>query len=200
MLRKILILFLFSTGLFFSVSGQDFIKEDTPPPKEKPTWKDRLIYGGNFWFNFGNVRSVDISPMVGYILKPRLTVGTYLFYNYYENRFYNFSTDLYGVRPYAQLTLVKNINEALNIQSPTQTAIIMQGESEFLSLNKNLFASSPIFAPEANRIWVNSILIGGGIRQSNGGKAGLYFLVMWNISNNLYYPYGNPVLRFGFNF
>jgi len=200
MLRKILILSLFFSGLYFSASGQDFIKEDTPPNQEKPEWTDRIIYGGNFWFGFGNVRSVDISPMVGYIVKPRLTIGTYLFYNYYENRFYNFNTDLYGIRPYAQLTLIKNINEVLSIQSPTQTSIIMQGESEFLSLNKNLFASSPIFVPEANRIWINSILIGGGIRQSNGGKAGMYFLIMWNISNNLYYPYSNPVLRFGFNF
>ncbi len=200
MLRKILILSLFSIGLFFSVFGQDFIKEEIPPSSQKTEWKNRIIYGGNLWFGFGNVWSVDISPMVGYILKPRLTVGTYLFYNYYENRFYHFSTNLYGIRPYVQLTVIKNINEVLNIQSPTQTAIIMQGESEFLSLNKNLFASSPIFVPEANRIWINSTLIGGGIRQSNGGKAGLYFLVMWNISNNLYYPYGNPVLRFGFNF
>ncbi len=202
MIKKLFILTIIFSGFVFSSYGQDFIKEDTPPApeKQKPEWKDRLIYGGNLWFSFGTVRSVDISPMIGYIVKPRLTIGTYLFYNYYENRYYNFSTDIYGFRPYAQLTLIKNINDALSIRSSTQTGIILQGETEFMSLNKNLFASSPIFVPDANRIWVNSILVGGGIRQTAGGKSGMYLLLMWNISNSLYYPYGNPIIRFGFNF
>ena len=202
MKKKLFILVIVFLGLGFSSFGQDFIKEEPPPAtdKQKPEWKDRLIYGGNLWFSFGNVRSVDISPMIGYIVKPRLTVGTYLFYNYYESIDYNFSTDIYGFRPYAQFTLIKDINEIFNSQSSTETGIVLQGETEFMSLNKNLFASSPIFVPDANRILVNSILVGGGIRQTAGGKAGMYLLLMWNISNNLYYPYGNPIIRFGFNF
>ncbi len=202
MIKKLAILIFFLYGFTLSSSGQDFIKEDaTPVQKEqKPEWKDRLIYGGNLWFSFGTLRSVDISPMIGYIVKPRFTVGAYLFYNYYKNQYYNFSTDIYGFRPYAQFTLIKDINKPLSIQSSTMTGIILQGETEFMSLNKNLFISSPIFVPDANRIWVNSILIGGGIRQSAGGKASMVLLLMWNISNTLYYPYGNPIIRFGFNF
>lgn len=202
MIKKIFILIIIFSGITFLSFGQDFIKNEPPPETkaQKPEWKDRLIFGGNFWFGFGNIRNIDISPMVGYIVKPHLTVGTYLFYNYYEDRYWNFSTDLYGFRPYVQLTLIKNINEALNIQSPTQTGIILQGETEFMSLNRNLFASSPIFVSDANRIWINSILLGGGIRQTAGGKSGITLLLMWNISNPVYYPYGNPVIRFGFNF
>ena len=202
MKKKLFILVIIFFGLRFYSIGQDFIKEDPPSvtDNQKPEWKDHLIYGGNLWFSFGTVRSVDISPMIGYIVKPRLTTGIYFFYNYYENVYYDFSTDLYGFRPYIQLTAIKDINETLNIQSSTETGIVFQGETEFMSLNKNLFASSPIFVPGANRIWINSILVGGGIRQTNGGKSGMYLLLMWNVSNALYYPYGNPIIRFGFNF
>ncbi len=202
MKKKLFILVIVFCGVIFSSYGQDFIKEDTPPAqeKQKPNWKDRLIYGGNLWFSFGTIRSVDISPMIGYIIKPRVIAGTYLFYNYYENMYYNFSTDLYGFRPYIQVTLIKDINEALNTLSSNETSIVLQGETEFMSLNKNLFSSYPIFVTDANRIWINSIFVGGGIRQTAGGKSGMYLLLMWNISNNLYYPYGNPIIRFGFNF
>ena len=189
---------LFISGIF----AQDFIQDEQPPQaqKEKPDWKKRLIYGGNLWFSFGSVRTVDISPMIGYFVKPRLIAGNYFFYNYFEDLYYNFHTDIYGLRPYIQFIAINNINDVLNIDSPVETGIVLQGESEFMSLNSNLFAGSPILIGDAKRIWVNSIFIGGGIRQSAGGKSGMFLLILWNISNPVYYPYGNPVIRFGFNF
>lgn len=203
MIKTLLILLILLSGTIMSSYGQDFIKEEVPvdTSRHNSPLKDRIIFGGNFWFSFGNVRSVELSPMIGYIVVPnKLIVGTYVFYNYYENRFYNFNTDMYGLRPYAQFVLIKDINQTLNINSRTQTAIILHGENEMMSLNKNLFQSSPIITPESNRILVNSIFIGGGIRQTAGGKAGMYLVVLWNITESPYYPYASPVIRFGFNF
>ncbi len=202
-IKKLLILTIAFSSLTFSTFAQDFIQEETPKDnsKQKPDLSDRMIYGGNFWFGFGNVRSIEISPMVGYFLKPeKIIVGTSFFYNYYENRFYNFSTDMYGLRPFVQYFLIKDINETLNINTPTETAIILHCENEMMSLNKNLFQSSPLITPDANRILVNSVFIGGGIRQSAGTKAGMFLVILWNLSQNPYYPYASPIIRFGFNF
>ncbi|HIE15362.1 MAG TPA: hypothetical protein EYP69_00380 [Bacteroidales bacterium] len=199
--KKIVISIALFLGFTIVSLGQDFIKEDAnlPEKSKEASWKDRIIFGGNFWFGFGNIRNIDISPMVGYMIRPRLIAGVYLFYNYYEDKYWNFKTDLYGFRPYAQVILIKNINEALNIYSLTKTSIVFQAETEFMSLNKNL-TTLPIITTDADRIWVNSILLGGGIRQTAGKKSSFTFLIMWNISNYIYYPYGNPVIRVGFNF
>jgi hypothetical protein len=47
------------------------------------------------------------------------------------------------------------------------------------------------------REWVSSFLIGAGYRQWIGQNAFVGITVLWNILDNLYYPYPNPIFRIG---
>ncbi len=60
--------------------GQKSI-EDTPPLKE------RLFYGGNFGLQFGSITDIQVSPVVGIWLLPRLNVAVGPNYRYYRDIF-----------------------------------------------------------------------------------------------------------------
>ena len=53
---------------------------------------------------------------------------------------------------------------------------------------------------KGNRIWIDNLLMGVGLRQPIGEKASIYLLVLWDVTQNEYSPHVNPVIRVGFSF
>lgn len=164
----------------------------TPPPAKTPatsktlppySLKDHLVYGGNIGLNFGNVTSINISPMVGYKVTDKFTPGIGITYNYIRFNYQGYRSEaihIYGGSIWARYALFENI--------------FLHGEYEALNGEWDPYVR-PGF-----RYNLNSLLVGAGYRQSFGNLAS-YVLLLYNITYTEDSPYPNPlILRVGFGF
>lgn len=183
--RKALLIALL-TALCLMVWGQD-----------KPAWKDRLFYGGSFGLSVGSITWIEVSPIVGYRLIPRVSAGIGGTYIYYKNNFYGTQgTGIYGGNIFATVVLIKNLGDMMNMQSSTN--LFLHGELEFLSLDRSFFENP---GPEATgRFMVNNMWVGPGIKQRIGERTGVYLMVLFNLNETVYSVYSNPTIRMGFVF
>ena len=55
--------------------------------EEKPPLRERLFFGGNFGLQFGTVTNIEISPLAGIYLTPRLAVGPGIRYEYFKSNY-----------------------------------------------------------------------------------------------------------------
>jgi len=51
---------------------------------------------------------------------------------------------------------------------------------------------------ESQRHWVNSLYVGGGLYQSLGGRGFATITVLYDVFEDEYSPYNNPLIRIGF--
>jgi len=87
---------------------------------------------------------------------------------------------MFGGRGYARYYVFRNL--------------FVQGEYELLNFDAlNTFG-------DTDRVTVHSYFIGGGYRQWIGQKAFMSVVVLWNLNENPYYPYSNPIFRIGAGF
>ncbi|MEA3445075.1 MAG: hypothetical protein U9R19_10165 [Bacteroidota bacterium] len=191
--------------LVSNVSGQFITEDDSAKPKRKIS--DRLVIGGNFGLSFGRIDYVEISPKVGYKVKPRFVTGIGIKYIYYHEDIeylvngnlysYENKSMVYGGSFWGQYTLLENLNESLGINIGD---IVAYAEIEQLNVEVyNINPGTGFYEPDG-RAWVTSTLIGGGIYQPIGRRSGIYLLILYNLTDELFSPYENPVIRIGFNF
>ena len=78
---------------------------------------DRLFFGGNFGLMFGTITNIEISPLVGYYITPRLAAGTGIRFEYYRDKGYYapYHTTIFGGNVFSRYTIIKNLGEGLNI-------------------------------------------------------------------------------------
>lgn len=144
---------------------------------------ERIFFGGNFGFQFGNITNIEVSPLVGYRVTNDFSIGTGITYIYFKQQFDNFpdfETNIYGYRLFARHTI--------------QQQFYAQAEYENLSLE--------FFNPNdgnTRREWVPGILVGGGFFQPIGRNAGFVIAAFYNvIYDDLRSPYNSPwVFRIG---
>src|SRR5438045_3447622 len=85
-------LIFFAFGFFEPVKAQRYKKkppvENADEPARDSTARqkffDRLVFGGNLVAGFGSSTYIDISPLVGYKINPRLIGGIGVTYIYYR--------------------------------------------------------------------------------------------------------------------
>jgi len=141
---------------------------------------DRIFTGGDVRVDIGNVETViELSPIVGYRFTEKLRAGVGLTYIYYENKNFNFSSNVYGGRLFGQYNIWENL--------------FAHTELELLNLGRYDLAGN------SDRIFVPGVLVGGGYQQSLGGNSGASVMILYNITQSPYTPYPNPVIRIGFN-
>jgi hypothetical protein len=172
-------------------------KDNTPPREQTDTARnkpnssprrnnnilDRIRFGGNLGLQFGNPTFINISPRIYYLATDKIWLGiggTYM-YTRYKAPFVPFETSTYG----------GNLSVTYQIFQP----IFLQAEYEPL----NFDSYNPI-AGEYERIWVQGVLLGGGISQQIGRGAvflSALYNVTWLDANRSFY--GSPwVIRIGF--
>lgn len=159
---------------------------------------DRINIGGNFALSFGTITNVNISPSVSYQLTDIIDVGVGGIYTYYKSElpFDYYETTIYGGNMFANLLVIPDLGELIPIF--TDIGIFAHIEYELLSLENSIFASTP---PFDGRSPLNSILVGGGIRQYMGISSYLDLIVLWNLSHiEQELPYTVPTFRFGIYF
>ncbi len=142
---------------------------------------DRVVFGGSFGAQFGDITLVDLSPTIGYQLTENLLTGFGVRYIYYEEkfRFNTFKTNIYGGSIFAQYTFLENF--------------IAHTEIEALNLE-----DIEVFTRETRRIWINSVFVGGGYRYALGGNSFVNFLILFNLNETVNSPYTNPIIRINF--
>ena len=160
---------------------------------EVPPLRDRLFFGGNFGLQFGSVTDIQISPVAGIWLLPRVAVALGPNYRYYKG--WNGKTSIYGAKAYTQFNIIQDLGSFIPVGS--QTSIFAHLENELLSLESAFWKT---YSAEAGRFYVNTILAGGGISQKMGRRASIDIMVLWPLNEPLYSIYSSPEIRVCFLF
>lgn len=176
----ILTFFLFLGVLSFSQYDPDY-SDDQEYDINELSFKDRLFTGGNFWASFGQISSVEISPILGYRITKDFSAGVGLKYNWFrQNLTPAFTTSMFGGSTFARYTFFNRI--------------VTQAEFEVLNLEVfNSFTSS-------ERKWVPIGLVGGGYA-ANGFQLMLMYDLIGNENNpyiGMFGPNSRIYLRAGF--
>lgn len=173
-MKRITLLFYIA---FFSiiVNGQGAIEKQS-------TLSDKIFFGGGIGLQFGTYTGIEISPMVGYKPVEQLYLALKGTYQYYKDNRMDYSTDIYGGSVLAMYVLFDRI--------------ILHAEYEGLSIDKSFYYPYV----DDDRVWVGSPLVGIGIRQALGQRSAIMLSLLWNLNDNYYSPYSNPIIRVNFMF
>jgi hypothetical protein len=158
---------------------------------------DRIFFGGNFGMQFGTITNIEVSPLIGYHITPRLSAGIGTRFEYFKDKglIYPYETTIYGGSVFSRFVVIQNLGEGLGIG--LNTGLFTQVEYEMLSLEREYFE------PPYNgtgRFLVHSVLVGGGIIQPIGRRSAFLLSVLYNLNESARSPYSNPIIRIGFNF
>ncbi|MFA5817999.1 MAG: hypothetical protein WC854_01825 [Bacteroidales bacterium] len=184
--RNAIFIFLLLFASVSIISGQKSREE--PPP-----FRDRLFFGGNFGLQFGTITNIQVSPVVGLWILPRLAVAVGPDYRFYKYR--NDRTNIYGGKGYLQFVIIKDINSVIPVG--VNMGIFLHVEDELLSLESSKWPPAPL---TSDRFYINTVLAGGGISQQIGRRSSLNIMVLWALNDSEYDVYSNPEIRVSFNF
>ncbi len=165
--------------------------------EEKMTFRDRIFFGGDFSLQFGTITFIELSPIVGYRVTPRLAPGFGIIYQYYRDKTFRdvvFKTHIYGGRVFTRYLLVKDFNNVIPLG--LHAGIIGYTEYEFLNLDRQ-FSNSLI---KEGRFWLHSFYVGGGLELPVSRRARMNFIVLYNLNDTGESPYSNPLVRIGIIF
>ena len=174
------------TCSFTEISAQS-VREQKPPLRE------RMFYGGNFGLQFGTITNIQIAPIVGVWVLPRVAIAGGPEFTYYKDRYYQ--TNIYGGKVYTEFLLLKYLNNIFPVG--IHTGIFLHLEDEFLNLESALWKNSPDLK---GRFYLNTVLFGGGISQQIGARSSMNFTLLWTLTPSVYTIYSNPEIRVSFNF
>lgn len=154
---------------------------------EEPSFKDRVYFGGGGIFQMSqSYFVVGASPIMGYMITPRLSSGVGVTYQYARYKIFDVSSHTYGGRLFTRYNLFPSI--------------YTMAEYEMLSVEM------PQIASDLPRRWVDRLLLGGGYFQAfpggrGGFNLGIFYDVLFQYGTNRNSPYNSPwVFRVGFTF
>lgn len=184
-LKISLLLILLSTSV---LPAQNF--EQTPAkshlnsPQENGFW-DRVYTGGGIGLQFGSQTLINVSPILGYRLTDRFSMGvgiTYMYYRYKDQYpDYSYSSNTYGGSVFSRYLILENL--------------FAHVEYELLRLEVRDNVSRLLGKKD-----ITSVLVGGGYRQMLGDRSSINLMVLYNLNETAYSPYQNPVIRLSFGF
>lgn len=178
---------------FYSMEGTE--KSQKEKKIKKP---DKWSLGGNFSLAFGSITHIMVSPVLLYQATPRLLVGPGFTYDFYkDNYLYFYQYSSYGPKAIASFTIFQNLDEKINFNIGN---IIAYTEYEYLNIDRYGISSQGYLVNEG-RTWISNWLVGGGIFQPIGERGGgISLMILFDVTQNYYSPYSNPIIRFGFYF
>jgi len=139
--------------------------------------KEKLVYFGNFGFQFGTYTAINVSPTIGYKFTEKFVAGLGPLFNYISDNYSQYSNFSFGARLYGKYFIQENI--------------YLTGDYQLIN---NYWISNNY------RSWLDIPLLGAGYRQSLGGDFYLDFSVLWNLNPTATGYYSNPIIRGGVSF
>jgi hypothetical protein len=164
-----------------NLSGQTG-REKAPPLKE------RLFFGGSFGLQFGTYTDIEVSPVIGLWLLPRLAVAAGPDYRFYKDP--DDRTDIYGGSAYMQFVVIQDISSVIPLG--VHAGIFLHAENELLSLQSSFWKAPPY---RSDRFYINTLLAGGGLSQQIGRRSSLDMMILWALNVSQYNLYSNPEIR-----
>jgi len=155
--------------------GQD--KESNNPYAGLP-FKERLFFGGDVGLSFGTITYIKISPILGFHVSDRFSVGAGPSYQYYkDNRYIGLESSIYGGSVFGRFFLLENV--------------FLQSEFEVLNLEELYHTSSADFAPE--RVTIPVWFVGGGVSQRTPNGSGFFIGVFYDLIGDINSPYPSDI-------
>jgi hypothetical protein len=179
------------TIITFSLSQKQLFSQKRK--EEPPPFRERLFFGGNLGLQFGTITDIQLSPVIGLWLLPRLAVAAGPNYRFYKEP--SFRTDIYGGRVYTEFVFIRDLNSLIPLG--IHLGFLLHAEDELLSLQSSVWKYPPY---TSDRFYVNTALCGVGISQPLGRRASMNFLVLWALNDSYYDLYSDPEFRISFNF
>lgn len=178
----------FFTVLYFSFSALAQENPSSAAPVEdrkddvqpKTDWWNNFFTGGGIGLQFGSYTYVGLSPILGYHFTPKFSGGLGITYIYLRDKPNRFETSVYGGKIFAEYDVYKGISPHI----------------EYELLNLEVY---DYFLSRRRRINVDSFLVGASYQQAIGENSSVYIMLLYNVLENVYSPYENPVMRIGFN-
>jgi hypothetical protein len=164
--------------------------------KEKRKLSERLVFGGDLGLSFGTITYIKIAPIVGYRLTDRLAAGLGPIYIYEKYKNYNLESSTYGGKALASFIVIKGSDTGGSFGLGN---IVFHVENELINVEA-LYYDPYGYYYLGDRLWIDNLLLGGGLTQSMGGRFGVSVYILWDVTQNEYSPYSNPVIKFGFYF
>jgi hypothetical protein len=188
--RRTSIIIFITAALFINaadnLSGQS-ARDEAPPLKE------RLFFGGSFGLQIGTYTDIEVSPVIGLWLLPRLAMAVGPDYRFYKDP--DYSTDIYGGSAYMQFVVIQDINSVIPLG--VHAGIFLHAENELLSLQTSFWKDPPY---KSDRFYLNTLLTGFGISQPVGRRSSLDMMFLWALNVSQYNLYSNPEIRVSFIF
>ena len=163
--------------------------------RETPPLRERIFFGGDFGLQFGTYTNIEVAPIIGLWVLPRVAVAAGPKYTYYATRNIG-STSIFGGRVYTQFVLIQDINNI--IPAGIHLGLFVHGEGEIQSLE----SETPFWVNtqvDSERFTANALLVGGGISQPMGRRGALNIIALWAL-NDPYDLYSSPEIRISFTF
>ena len=157
--------------------------------EEKPPLRERMFFGGGLGLQFGTYTDIQVTPIVGLWVRPRIAIAAGPNFRYYK--YQGYESTMYGGNAYVQFVPVQDINNAIPIG--LHMGIFLHLEDDLLNFDDPYVDNA--------RVTVNTVLGGFGIRQMLGTRSSLNLMFLWAFNESpLYDLYSNPEIRISFNF
>jgi len=166
--------------------------------EQKPPLRERMFFGGSLGLQFGTYTDIQITPLVGLWVRPRLAIAAGPNYRFYKGPDYvnggTTSTSIYGLNSYIQFVPLKDLNNLVPVG--IHMGIFLQLEDELMNLESAVW---DVTNPDT-RFTVNTVLAGFGISQQMGQRSSVNLMFLWALNNSVYGLYSNPEIRLSFSF
>jgi hypothetical protein len=186
--KHLIIISLILISSNYELYGQK-ARETAPPLRE------RIFFGGSFGLQFGSYTNIEINPVIGLWVLPKVALAVGPGYQYFSDNYYNLSTSVFSFKTYGQFVLLRDLNDFIPVG--IHTGIVLHLEDELLNLESEYWQN---VTNGSDRFWLNSLLIGGGLSQPLGKKGAFTILILWVLNDSGYQIYDNPEIRIGFTF
>ena len=181
MTRSVLAAFVLATALPVVAQSPEPAPPEAPPPAPeapKAPAADRFFYGGGIGLSFGTVDYIELAPMVGMRVVPKLDLGLQPFYRWRNDGRYepDLETSDYGASLFLRYRVIQNF--------------FLQGGYEYTNYEyvTNSFGGTA-------RDDYSAILAGAGYYAPVGRNVGFYAAALYDFAyddNDPFRPYDSP--------
>ncbi len=126
--------------MFYLTANSQNEPPELKATRDVPPLKDRLFYGGSFGLQFGTFTDIEVSPIIGIWVLPRIGVAVGPNFRYYKDPVDH--TTIYGGRAYVEYIILQDLNNILPLG--IHAGLFLHGEDEALSLESAFFKSGTV--------------------------------------------------------
>lgn len=190
-INKLIFLIILAANLACLPAGGQDRRNDTR--KSRPPLSERIFFGGSFGLQFGTITNIELSPVAGVWVMPRLALAAGPNWQYYKDPVGK--TSIYGGRGYLRYMLIRDFNQFIPLG--VNFGLFTHAEYEALSLENDFWSLTPT---GNSRIWQHNALVGLGLSQPLGMKSSLNIYFLWVVTESDFRIYDNPEVRIDFIF